>query len=544
MDEETAVDIDSTEASSAYDVVIIGAGFNGLYQLYRLRAEGFRVRLLEAAPGPGGVWYSNSYPGARVDSHIPNYEFSMEEVWRDWNWSERFPGAEELRDYFAHVVEALDLGDDISYDTRVRGAVFDDDARRWTVTTDVGDVQCRFLVPCLGFASKAFTPDLEGLDTFAGARHHTAHWPSAGVDLSGKRVGVIGTGASGVQVVQEAAKVAEHLVVFQRTPVTALPMEQRSYDRDQHEELKASYPELFRKRNSPPGSFADMDRLDVSALAVSEQERNAVFEAAWRKGGFHFWAATFSDILLNEASNRTAYDFWRDKTRARISDPVTAEALAPTEPPYPFGTKRPSLEQDYYDVFEQDNVELADLRKHPITRITPTSVETQGGSHELDVLIMATGFDANTGGILAIDLHGLDGVPLSQRWADGVDTHLGMAVPGLPNLILLYGPQSPTAFCNGPTCAELQGEWVVELLVRMRERQLTRIEATEEAATAWTEHVEEVGAYTLFPLADSWYMGSNVPGKKRQMLNYPMSDGYLARLRTNAANDYQGFVLD
>jgi cyclohexanone monooxygenase len=531
-------------AAERYDVVVVGAGFNGLYQLYRLRAEGFSVRLIEAAPGPGGVWYSNSYPGARVDSHIPNYEFSMEAVWRDWNWSERFPGADELRRYFAHVVEVLDLGADIDFGTRVMGARFDDAARRWRITTDRGRVEARFLVPCLGFASKPYIPELPGLDSFGGTVHHTAQWPTGGVDLAGRRVGVIGTGASGVQVVQEAAKVADHLVVFQRTPVTALPMGQERYTPDEHDRLKRRYRELFRLRNSPPGSFADITRLDVSASSVSADERDAVFEAAWQKGGFHFWAGTFRDIVLDETANRMAYDFWRDKTRARIADPRVAEILAPVAPPYPFGTKRPSLEQDYYDVFNQANVELVDLRADPIEAVTPRSVRTAGATWDLDVLVLATGFDANTGGITALDLVDLAGTPIADRWAEGVDTQLGMAIPGVPNLLLLYGPQSPTAFCNGPTCAELQGEWVVELLVHLRDHGLTRIEATEASAAAWTAHLDQIGAATLFPRADSWYMAANIPGKRRQLLNYPMSDGYLDRLRENAAAGYPGFELE
>ncbi len=534
---------DDATNSTTHDIVIIGAGFNGLYQLYRLRAEGFDVRLVEAAPGPGGVWYNNSYPGARVDSYIPDYEFSMEAVWRNWNWSERFPGAEELRRYFVHVVDTLELRANIGYDTRVETATFDDDARRWLLATTAGELSARFLIPCLGFASKPFIPAIDGLESFAGGCHHTALWPEQGVEFDGKRVGVIGTGASGVQVVQEAARVADHLVVFQRTPVTALPMQQQRYSIAEHEALKADYPEMFRRRNSPPGSFSNIRRLDVSALEVSEEERQAVFEAAWQRGGFHFWNGTFADIMSSSEANRTAYDFWRDKTRARIADPCLAEVLAPTDPPYPFGAKRPSLEQDYYDVFNQDNVELVDLSADPILRVTPTSVQTATGSIDLDVLILATGFDANTGGILALDLHDLEGVSLSERWADGVDTHLGMAVPGLPNLVFLYGPQSPTAFCNGPTCAEVQGEWVVGLLVAMRASELTRIEAAEEAAAAWTAQVERVGAMTLFPQADSWYMGANIPGKKRQLLNYPSTDSYLRQLRANAAAGYTGFVL-
>ena len=534
-------------------MVIVGAGFNGLYQLWRLRNDGFSVRLVEASGGLGGVWQNNRYPGARVDSHVPNYEYSLEPVWRDWTWTERFPGRDELVAYFDHVDRVLDLRPDIDLRTRVTAARYDAEARRWAVTTEAADgrvdYDCRYLVPCTGFGSQPYVPDLPGLDTFAGACHHTARWPEDGVDLVGRRVGVIGTGASGVQVVQEAAPVAGHLTVFQRSPVMAIPMVQRRLDADEQAAAKADYPEVFRRRNGPPGSFHDIGRIDVGALEVTDEERRKVFEEAWAKGGFHFWVGTFRDILLDEAANRTAYDFWRDKTRARVDDPAVAEVLAPTEPPYPFGTKRPSLEQDYYECFNRPNVDLVDLRATPIEAITPTGVrlaDADGADRslvELDVLVLATGFDANTGGLTAIDIRGRDGVALAEAWADGVDTHLGMAIPGFPNLLMLYGPQSATAFCNGPVCAEVQGDWLAELLGHLRDEGLTEIEATSTAAEAWTGHLDELADSTLFGKADSWYMGANIPGKRRQLLNYPSSDGYLGRLADCAANGYDGFTL-
>ena len=307
---------------------------------------------------------------------------------------------------------------------------------------------------------------------------------------------------------------------------------------------KADYPEMFERRNNPPGSFADIDRLDVGALDVSSEEREQVYEAAWEKGGFHFWVGTFNNILTDEAANRTAYTFWRDKTRARIDDPTVAELLAPTEPPYPFGTKRPSLEQNYYECFNQPNVELVDLTATPIEAITPTGVRTTAGTHDLDVLVLATGFDANTGGLTAIDIRGDDDTTLAETWADGVDTHLGVAVAGFPNLLILYGPQSATAFCNGPVCAELQGEWLVDLLNHMRSHGLTRIDSVPEKGPEWTAHLNDLADSTLFGRADSWYMGANIPGKRRQLLNYPNSDAYLDRLRRCADAGYEGFVFD
>jgi cation diffusion facilitator CzcD-associated flavoprotein CzcO len=527
-----------------FDAVVVGAGFNGLYQLYRLRQEGFTVRLLEAAPGLGGVWYWNCYPGARVDSHVPNYEFSIEEVWRDWTWTERFPGQPELLRYFRHVDQTLDLGRDIDLATRVQSATFDERAHRWTIETDTGrQLRARFFVLCTGFASKPYIPAIPGLDAFAGACHHTARWPTDGLDLTGLRVGVIGTGASGVQVVQEASKVAEQLVVFQRTPVTALPMQQRALGAAEQAQWKHQYPELFRARNAPPGSFYDIARLDVSALEVSAEQRLRVYEEAWAKGGFHFWVGTFNDVLLDEAANRTAYDFWRDKTRARLDDPAVADLLAPIEPPYPFGTKRPSLEQDYYEAFNRDSVSLVDLHRAPIVEVTADGVCTTEDRHRLDLLVLATGFDANTGGLIDIDLRNADGTSLAERWSDGVQTHLGIAVSGFPNMLFLYGPQSPTAFCNGPTCAEVQGEWVVRLLEDLRARGVTRIESTVEAEQEWTDHLADLAEHTLFSRADSWYMAANVPGKRRQLLNYPATDAYLERLAAVAGAGYAGFVV-
>jgi cation diffusion facilitator CzcD-associated flavoprotein CzcO len=533
------------EATEAFDALIVGAGFHGLYQLYRLRQQGFRVRLVEAGAGPGGVWHWNCYPGARVDSHVPNYEFSLEEIWRDWNWTERFPGWMELRRYFDHVVERLDLARDIRYRTHVTEAMFDERAHAWRITTDTGtSIQARFLLACTGFAAKPYIPDFAGLERFAGPWHHTALWPQEGLDLTGKRVGVIGTGASGVQIVQSAAGVASHLTVFQRTPMMALPMRQQKYDKSTHEAMKAGYPESFRQRATQQSSYHDIVADRRSVLAVPAAERQAVFEAAWQRGGFHFWAGTFSDVLSNLDSNRLAYDFWRDRTRERIHDPATAALLAPDEPPHPFGSKRPSLEQGFYEVFNRDDVTLVDVRcAEPIVEIVPGGVRTSQRLHALDVLVLATGFDAGTGGLTRIDLRGTNGATLRRTWADGVRTHLGVAVPGFPNLLILYGPQSPTAFCNGPTCAELQGDWIVELLGYLRQQGATRIEATAAAADAWNEHMDAVASRSLLPLADSWYMGANVPGKKRQLLFHPGAQEYLALCRSSAEAGYSGFTI-
>jgi cation diffusion facilitator CzcD-associated flavoprotein CzcO len=528
----------------ALDALIIGAGFSGLYQLHRLRARGFNVRLYEAAEDLGGIWYWNCYPGARVDSHVPNYEFSMEELWRDWNWTERFPAWDELRRYFRYLDEKLDLSRDIRFNSRVFSARFDAEADEWQIECEDGHrIRTRFLVPCTGFAAKAYVPDIPGFDDFGGPCFHTAHWPQDGLDMTGLRVGVIGTGASGVQVIQEAGKVASHLTVFQRTPNLALPMRQQTLDEESQRAMKAHYPAWFDRRAQSNGGLFDIAAEERSALEVSAEERLAKFEDAWQKGGFHFWAGTYIDIILDAQSNRLAYEFWRDKTRARIDDPVTAEKLAPTNPPHPFGTKRPSLEQWYFEVFNQDNVTLVDVREEPIVEIAPTGVRTGSQLYELDILVLATGFDASTGGLTQLDIRGLSGRTLKDTWSAGVQTHLGLGIPDFPNLLMLYGPQSPTAFCNGPTCAELQGEWVVDCLTYLRDNGYTRIEADRAAAAMWTQHLADLAEGTLLHLADSWYMGANVPGKPRQLLHHPGLQVYLSYCTESAENGYAGFKV-
>ena len=539
--------LESTQSSETgeLDAVVIGAGFAGLYQLYQLRKRGFSVRVIEAGAEIGGIWYWNCYPGARVDSHVPLYEYSMEELWRDWNWSERFPAWDEIREYFQHVDERLDLSRDIVFNTRVTAAEFDQERNQWLVSTDDSKVvRTGFVIACTGFAAKHHMPDIEGLEDFEGVCHHTGLWPQEGLDFAGKRVGVIGTGASGVQVVQEASRDAAQLTVFQRTPILALPMNQQKLDAETQQRMKAGYPAVFAKRRVTFAGY-EFDNNGQSALDVSPSERQAVFEEAWGKGGFYFWLGTYADVLMDEEANLTAYEFWRDKTRQRIKDPELAEKLAPQVPPHPFGVKRPSLEQCYYEAFNQANVSLVDIQESPIEKITATGVKTQDGIHEFDILVLATGFDAVTGGLNKIDFRGTQGATLKEKWADGVRANLGVASAGFPNLMFLYGPQSPSGFCNGPTCAEVQGDWVVECLEYLRDHGHARIEATATAEKTWSDHVDELAGATLFPQAASWYMGANVPGKTQQLLNYPGGlPLYVEKCRESAQNGYAGFEIE
>jgi cyclohexanone monooxygenase len=426
----------------------------------------------------------------------------------------------------------------------VNEAEFDPARNRWTVCSRDGSVtRARYFVLCTGLGSKPYVPELPGLSDFAGERHHTALWPQQGLDLAGKRVGVIGTGASGVQVAQEAGAVAAHLTVFQRTPNLALPMRQRKLDDDTIRRMKEDYPRAYQKRRTTFGGF-DYEFLEKSASEVSEDERRATFERVWEIGGFAPWVGSFNDLLANEQSNRAAYDFWRDKTRARINDPAVAEMLAPTGPIHPYGAKRPSLEQNFFDIFNQRNVSLVDLRKTPIESVTRSGIKTAAGEHDLDVLVLATGFDAVTGGLTSIDIRGTQGETLREKWAKGVRAHLGMAAAGFPNLLFVYGPHSPNAFANGPTCAELQGDWIVQLLDHVRQRDWTRFEATAAAEEEWRVQVHALADATLFPQADSWYFGANIPGKPREMLSFAGGlSTYMAKCNESAERGYEGFTI-
>jgi cation diffusion facilitator CzcD-associated flavoprotein CzcO len=526
------------------DVLVVGAGFAGVYLLDRLRNIGLSVQVVEAGSGLGGVWYWNCYPGARVDSPGPMYQFSREDLWRDWKFTELYPAWPEIRDYFRYLDEKLDLSRDIRFNTRVEEAEFDAASNRWTVHSNDGSViRPRYFVVCVGLGSKPYTPNLPGLNDFAGERHHTALWPQQGLNLAGKRVGVIGTGASGVQVAQEAAAVAAHLTVFQRTPNLALPMRQKKLDDDTIRCMKEGYAVAYEKRRTSFGGF-DYGFLDKAASEVSDEERQATFERVWETGGFAPWIGSFNDLLANEQSNRAAYDFWREKTRARIKDPAVAEILAPTEPIHPYGAKRPSLEQSFFDIFNQPNVSLVDLRKTPIERVTRSGIKTSAGEYELDVLVLATGFDAVTGGLTNIDIRGTDGRTLKEKWADGVRAHLGMASASYPNLLFVYGPHSPNAFANGPTAAELQGEWVAKMLDHVRRRNWARFEATVPAEEAWRSKVLEAVDGTLIPRADSWWVGANIPGKRREILAFTGGLGaYMTMCNESAERGYEGFSI-
>ncbi|GLB43227.1 putative cyclohexanone monooxygenase [Lyophyllum shimeji] len=541
-----SIDALPTHPEPELDVLVIGAGFSGLYQLYKLRKAGFLVKVLEAGSKLGGTWFWNCYPGARVDSEYSDYQFSMEELWKDWNWKERFPGREELVEYFEYVDKKLDLSRDISYNTRVTSTHFDTNADRWVTCTHNGrTVRSRFLLVCTGYSSKPLYPDIKGLDTFQGIIHHTARWPQGGVELAGKRIGVIGTGASGVQVIQESGPVASHLTVFQRTPNLALPMKQRKLDIPAQEQLKDElYQHIFRRREQTFAGY-HFDGINRSLWDLTEEEKFISFEDLWSRGGFHFALGSYRDVQVDMRANEEAYKFWRMKVLKRLRDPEMQRKLAPEVAPHPFGIKRPSLEQRYYEVYNQSNVTLIDLNENNIVEVTPKGVKTQDGvEHELDVLVLATGFDAITGSIIQIDIQGTDGESIKEKWSRGLSTYLGLMSKGYPNMFFPYGPHGPTAFCNGPSCAELQGDWIVDCLAHMRKHGKTRIEPEQAAEDAWVAQVHEMFKMGPFLKAKTWYTGANVPGKRIEALNFvggvPL---YMRMVREAAKAGYKGFVL-
>ncbi|KAL0571529.1 hypothetical protein V5O48_010445 [Marasmius crinis-equi] len=532
-------------APEKLDVLIVGAGFAGLYQLQLYRKLGYKVKVFEAASDIGGTWYWNRYPGARVDSKVPVYQYSDESLWKDWIWTEKYPGWAEIRSYFRHVDEKLGLKKDIAFNTRVVGADWNEDEHRWMVTTENGhEVHPRFLVLATGALTVPYTPAFKGLENFEGVCHHTAQWPEQGVDVKGKKVAVIGTGASGVQVIQEIGSEVGHLTVFQRTPNICLPMRQTKLGAaKQAAEKKALYPVIYRMRPQTFGGFV-FNFNTTPYFSASPEERFLRLEDAWETGGFSLLGA-FPDIVTNQDVNNAVYEFWRDKVRERLHDPRMQEKLAPTVPPHPFFARRPSLEQAYFEVFNQDNVDLIDLNENAIAGFTPRGIVTgDGKEHEFDVIVLGTGFDAVTGAITRIDVRGVGGKTIAETWKDGVYTNLGMTVAGFPNMFFTYGPQAPTALSNGPSCVEPQGDWISECVQHMKRNGYTRIEATKEAEKAWKDLVMSIGDASLLTKGRGWWNGANIPGKAVEFLNFPGGIPlYLQTCREKAEKGYEGFIL-
>jgi cation diffusion facilitator CzcD-associated flavoprotein CzcO len=530
---------------SQVDVVVVGAGFAGLYALHRFRNElGLSVRVFEAGGDVGGTWYWNRYPGARCDIESYSYSFSFdEELQQEWEWSERFAAQPEILRYLNHVADRFDLRRDIEFETRVTSVTWDEESSQWEVTTDTGErVSAPFFVSGVGNLSVAKDLEYEGLDRFGGQVYSTGKWPHEGVDFTGLRVGLVGTGASGIQAIPEIAKEAGHLTVFQRTPGYATPIGNGPMDPEFSDYIKANYKDL-RKRARDNFLGVPYDKVQPSALAVDPEERRRVYEERWKQGGFRLFFDSYADLLFTKEANDTAADFIREQIRRRVDDPKVAEMLSPKD--YAYATKRPPLETGYYEAFNRDNVTLVDLRETPIEEITENGIRTAEGEHEFDVIVLATGFDAMTGPLLKMNITGRDGLTLNEAWADGPHTYLGLTVKGFPNLFAITGPQSPSVLYNMPLAIEDHADWIGDAITHMRENGIREMEPTAEAQEAWGAQVAAIASQTLMPTTNSWYMGANVPGKPRVFMVYLGGAPTYRKICDDvAANGYEGFALD
>ncbi len=523
------------------DVVIVGAGFAGLYALHRFRGLGLDAQVVEAGDDVGGTWYWNRYPGARCDVESMEYSFSFDEdLQQEWEWTERYAAQPEILRYLGHVADRFDLRSGIRFDTRVTAATYDEDTGRWLVETDAGDTyDARFVVMATGCLSSAMTPAIEGGESFTGRTFHTGRWPHEGVDLTGLRVGVIGTGSSGIQSIPVIAGEAAELTVFQRTPAYAVPARNAPLDPAEVADVKARYGELrAANREMPTAMGARFERNDVSALAVDEDARVAEFETRWRRGGFTFLGA-FNDLLLDREANDTAARFVRDKIREAVHDPEVAERLMPEQV---IGCKRLCIDTGYYDTFNLPHVRLVDLRETPIEAITPAGIRTTAEEHPLDVIVFATGFDAMTGSLLRIDIRGRGGLALRDAWAAGPRTYLGLQVAGFPNLFTITGPGSPSVLTNMVVSIEHHVDLIAGILTHLREHDLGTVEAQQAAQDEWVDFVNGVAGFTLFPTCNSWYLGANVPGKSRVFMPLPGFPIYTEVCDSVVADGYRGFT--
>jgi len=536
----------SNKPSVKLDAIVVGAGFAGIYQLYSLRRIGLSARVLEAGEGVGGTWFWNRYPGARCDVESLDYSYSFsEELQQEWDWKERYAPQPDILRYINHVVDRFDLRRDIQLNARVASAVYDEVEDRWLLTTEAGDrFSARYCIMATGCLSIPQAPHFPGLETFRGQWYHSANWPHEGVDFAGQRVGLIGTGSSGVQMTPEIAQRAKHLTVFQRTASYSVPAQNEPITPEQLAEVKATYgARRERALETHTGHFLIAN--DKSAMEVSDEERRKEFEFRWMGagGGFRMLRA-FNDLMVNKASNDEAAEFVRHKIRSTVKDPATAELLCPRDD-LPFGTKRLCVDTNYYQTFNRDNVSLVDVKADPLVEVTPGGLRTQSGQeYPLDVIVFATGFDAMTGALNSIDVRGVGGQALRDKWEHGPRTYLGLAVAGFPNMFILAGPGSPSVLSNMVHSIELHVNWLTRCLEASRAKGVRRIEAQQVAEDEWVQHVNEVADRTLYPTANSWYMGSNMPGKPRVFMPYVAGvPAYRKIVNEVAAGGYKGFEM-
>jgi cation diffusion facilitator CzcD-associated flavoprotein CzcO len=534
--------VETDPAVQAFDAVVVGAGFSGIYAVYKLRGLGLSVRAYEAGGGVGGTWYWNRYPGARCDTPSMEYSYEFDEALeQEWEWTEYYPGQPEILRYANHVADRFDLKRDIQFDTRVTAAHFDEAADRWTVRTSAGDVvTAQFLVMASGALSTVNMPDYPGLESFKGEVYHTGAWPHETVDFTGKRVGVVGTGSSGIQSIPVIAEQARELTVFQRTAQYSIPARNRPLPLSEQAKVKADYRNIRAiNRKMAAGFGYDWVSNPASAQEYSSEEHRERFEARWETGGFGFMGA-FGDLSINRESNAIAAEFVRGKIGEIVKDPEVAQKLSPSQV---IGCKRLCLDTDYFDTFNKPHVRLVDVGAAPIETITPTGLRTGGRDYELDALVFATGFDAMTGALLSIDLRGRGGAPIQKAWAAGPVTYLGLGVPGFPNMFTICGPGSPSVLANMIAAIQQHVEWIGDCVAWMRDKGVAAIEAQADAADDWVAHVNTVAGRTLYPTCNSWYLGANVPGKVRVFMPLPGLPPYREKCQQVADSGYEGFAL-
>jgi cyclohexanone monooxygenase len=534
-----------THAAGAetYDVVVVGAGFAGLYMLHRLRRQGFSVRVYEQGGDVGGTWYWNRYPGARCDVESMQYSYSFsEELQQEWNWSERYAPQPEILRYANHVADRFDLRRDIQLDTRVDRAEFDESANAWSVATSDGNtVTAKHVVLATGCLSNARTPDIKGLSSFEGKVYHTGHWPHEPIDFTGQRVGVIGTGSSAIQSVPVIAAQASQLTVFQRTANFSIPARNAALTPEERDRFRSNYPEIRRQAREESRNGIVQEVPDRGALDDGDNERRAKFEARWSRGGLTFMGV-YNNLALDRAANDTAANFVREKIAEIVRDPQTAKLLQPNN--HPIGSKRICIDTDYFATFNRPNVTLVDIKSNPIEEILPHAVRTAAGDYEVDALVLATGFDAMTGSVAKIDILGRDGQTLNQKWAEGPKTYLGLMSAGFPNLFIITGPGSPSVLSNMIVSIEQHVDWIADCIGYMRDRGFEAMEANQQAEDGWVVHVNETANGTLYPQANSWYMGANIPGKPQIFMPYIGGVGVYRQICNDvAAKGYEGFTM-
>ena len=530
----------------AYDAVVVGAGFAGMYMLHRLRQQGLSVRVYEQGDGVGGTWYWNRYPGARCDVESMQYSYSFsDELQQEWDWSERYAPQPEILKYANHVADRFGLRPDIQFSTRVEQAVFDESTDRWSVTISTNGetrtVTAAYVVLATGCLSNARMPDIKGLKDFKGEVYHTGHWPHHPVDFTGKRVAVIGTGSSAIQSVPVIAAQASHLTVFQRTANFSIPARNAPLTSEEREAFRANYPEIRRIAREDMRNGIYQEIPDRGALDDGDNERRARYETRWSKGGLTFMGV-YNNLVLDVAANDTAAGFVRDKIAEIVSDPQTAKLLQPND--HPIGSKRICVDTDYYATFNRSNVTLVDIKAGGIDEILPNAVRAGGKEYEVDALVLATGFDAMTGSVAKIDIQGRNGETLNQKWAEGPRTYLGLMSAGFPNLFVITGPGSPSVLSNMIVSIEQHVDWIADCLGYMRAHGFAAMEAETDAEDRWVAHVNEAAHGTLYPQANSWYMGANIPGKPRIFMPYIGGVGAYRQICNGvAAKGYQGFRM-